>query len=198
MPERMCIVTREVRDEAALIRFARSPDGEVVPDLQRKLPGRGVWVSLDKAMVAEAIRRGLFARGFAAPSKAEPVLVERIAELLRAQVVSHLSLARKAGEALTGFMKVEEALKRGPVRLLFHASDASEDGVRKLDRYAGPKTAICNFLASADLDLAFGRANVVHAAVADGGLADKLVFYVGRLAAYQGLAFRDFRSEHGL
>ncbi len=92
-------------------------------------------------------------------------------------------------------MKVEEALKRGPVRLLLHAAGSSEDGARKLNRYAGPRTAICGFLTPDDLDLAFGRANVVHAAVADGGLAERLVFHVARLARYEGYAFRAVGSE---
>ena len=172
------------------MRFVRSPDGEVVPDLQRKLPGRGVWVSLERAKVAEAVKKGLFARGFHAASRADEALPGRVAELLRQQAVAHLSLARKAGEAVAGAVKVEEALKRGRVKLLFHATDARPDGVGKLDRFAGPETKICNVLASADLDLAFGRANVVHAAVADGGLAAKLASYVTRFSRYEGLDFR--------
>lgn len=189
MPERMCIVTRAVMDEPDLVRFVRSPDGDVVPDLARKLPGRGVWVTVERAKVAEAVAKGLFSRGFKAQSKADAALAGRLGELLRQQVVSTLSLARKAGEALCGFTKVEEALKKGPVRLLFQAAGTSEDGGRKLSRLAGPRTMVCGFLNSADLDLAFGRENVVHAAVADGGLAERLVFHVARLARYEGFEF---------
>jgi predicted RNA-binding protein YlxR (DUF448 family) len=189
LPERMCIVTREVMDEDRLLRFVRSPDGDVVPDLARKLPGRGVWVALERAKVAEAAAKGLFSRGFKAQSKATGELAERVGQMLRQQTVQHISLARKAGEAVTGFMKVEEALKRGPVRLLFHAAGSGEDGARKLNRLAGPRTSICGFLTPDDLDLAFGRANVVHAAVADGGLAGRLVLHVARLARYEGFEF---------
>lgn len=185
----MCIVTRVVMDEDRLVRFVRSPDGLVVPDLARKLPGRGVWVSAERGKVAEAAAKGLFSRGFKAQSKAPDDLLERLGQLLRQQVVQHLSLARKAGEAVTGFMKVEEALRRGPVRLLFHAAGSGEDGARKLNRLAGPQTVICGFLPPDDLDLAFGRANVVHAAVADGGLAGRLVLHVVRLARYEGFEF---------
>ncbi len=194
MPERMCIVTREVKDEADLLRFVRSPEGEVVPDLARKLPGRGVWVSLTRDKVADAAAKGLFARGFKAPCKAAPELADGVGKLLRGQVTSHLSLARKAGEALSGFTKVEEALRRGPVRLLLHAAGSAGDG-GKLDRLAGPRTVICGFLTPDDLDLAFGRTNVVHAAVADGGLAERLLFHVTRLARYEGYAFRAVGSE---
>jgi uncharacterized protein len=187
MVERMCIVTREVLDEEALIRFVRSPEGTVVPDLKRKLPGRGVWVALDRMKVAEAQSRNLFARGFGGQSSAPEGLADQVGVLLRQQAVSLLSLARKAGEALAGFMKVEEALRKGPVRVLLHASDASDDGAKKLDRLKQPETLISQYFAAQDLDLAFGRGNVVHAAVAAGGLAEKLVLAIRRGAAYEGI-----------
>jgi uncharacterized protein len=187
MVERMCIVTRVVKDEDALVRFVRSPEGAVVPDLRRKLPGRGVWVSLERALVTDAAKRNLFSRGFAAQSTAPVDLAEMVAKLLRQQAVAFLSLARKAGEALAGFMKVDEAMRKGPVRVLLHAPEAAGDGVRKLDRLAQPDTLIFRHFSSADLDLAFGRTNVVHAAVASGGLSEKLVFHMRRMAAYDGL-----------
>ena len=134
----MCIVTREVKDEAELIRFVRSPDGVAVPDLGRKLPGRGVWVSLDKKILAEAVRKKLFSRGFAAETTIPPDLPDMVANLLRQQVLSLLSLAKKAGEAVAGFMKVEEMLGRGRAKLLFHGTDAALDGCRKLDKLAEP------------------------------------------------------------
>lgn len=185
----MCIVTRETGEEADLIRFVRSPDGVVVPDLQRKLPGRGVWVSLSRERVAEAIKRQAFARGFGEACTVEPDMADRVARLLRTQTVSHLSLARKAGEAVQGFTKVEEALRKGPVRLLLHAVEAAPDGCQKLDRLAQPATLICKLLQGAEMDLAFGRANVIHAAVAAGGLADKLVYFIQRMAKYDGMDF---------
>ncbi len=195
MPERMCIVTRQVKEDADLLRFVRGPDGEVVPDLARKLPGRGVWVGLGRETLREAVAKGLFARGFKAPSKAGPELADLAGVLRRRQVTQHLSLARKAGEALSGAFKVEEALRRGPVRLLFHAAGSGSDGAAKLDRLAGPRTVICGFLSPDDLDLAFGRTNVVHAAVADSGLAERLLFHVARLARYEGYGFNGYGSQ---
>lgn len=198
MPERMCIVTREVRDEAELLRFARAPDGTVVPDLARKLPGRGVWVSLSREKLAEAVRKGLFARGFQAASTADGELPGRVAGLLRQQIVSHLSLARKAGEAVAGATKVEEVLRKGRAGLLFHAAEARPDGVRKLNRLAGPGVQVSNVLAGADLDLAFGRANVVHAAVTEGGLAARITSHVMRYSRYEGLVLGPDGPEDGL
>lgn len=187
MVERMCIVTREVKDEDALVRFVRSPEGVVVPDLKRKLPGRGVWVSLDRAKVAEAQTRNLFARGFGEQSSAPADMADQVGAQLRQQAISLLSLARKAGEALAGFMKVEDALRKGPVRVLLHGSDASDDGSKKLDRLKQPETLVSQYFAVQDLDLAFGRGNVVHAAVAAGGLAERLVLAIRRGAAYEGI-----------
>jgi predicted RNA-binding protein YlxR (DUF448 family) len=194
----MCIVTREVREETGLIRFVRGPDGAVVPDLARKLPGRGVWVSLDRKILAEAVRRKLFSRGFAAETTMPPDLPDMVAKLLRQQALSLLSLAKKAGEAVQGFTKVEEMLGRGRARLLFHGTDAALDGCRKLDRLAGPEVERIVLFERRELDLAFGRPNVVHAAVAKGGLADKLSAAVRRIEMFEGLAVpaEDLKREY--
>lgn len=185
----MCIVTRESGPEETRIRFARSPDGVVVPDVARKLPGRGVWVSLSRSKVAEAVKRKAFLKGFEADCQVAPDLELVVRGLLRQQAVSHLSLARKAGEAVQGFTKVEAALGKGPVRLLFHAQEAAADGTRKLNRLAQAETLVCNLLHLSEMDLAFGRANVIHAAVAAGGLAERLVYYIQRMAKYDDLEF---------
>ena len=183
----MCILTREVKDEADLIRFVRSPDGVAVPDLARKLPGRGVWVSLDRKVLAEVVKKKLFSRGFAAETTMPPDLPDMVAKALRQQALSLLSLAKKAGEAVAGFMKVEEMLGRGRAKLLFHGTDAALDGCRKLDKLAGPGVAIIVLFERRELDLAFGRPNVVHAAVAKGGLAEKLSEAVRRIEMFEGL-----------
>jgi predicted RNA-binding protein YlxR (DUF448 family) len=184
LAERMCIVSREVMDEAALIRFVRGPSGEAVPDLARKLPGRGVWVALSRARVAEAAKKNLFSKGFSADTKAAADLPETIGQLLRKAALSYLSLAKKAGEAVAGFGKVEEMLARGRARVLVHAAEASADGTRKLDRMAAPEVIKIGLFHVDELDLAFGRSNVIHAAVAKGGLAEKLLAAVRRIEIY--------------
>jgi predicted RNA-binding protein YlxR (DUF448 family) len=183
----MCIVTRTVKDEAELIRFVRSPDGVAVPDLARKLPGRGVWVSLDRGVLAEAVKKKLFSRGFSAETTIPPDLPDMVSNQLRQQVLSLLSLAKKAGEAVAGFMKVEEMLGRGRAKMLFHGTDAALDGCRKLDRLAAPEVERVALFERRELDLAFGRPNVVHAAVAKGGLAEKLSAAVRRIVMFEGL-----------
>jgi uncharacterized protein len=181
----MCIVTREEAGEDKLIRFALSPDGQVVPDLQAKLPGRGVWVTCARKILGDAIKRQAFARGFEAEAQVPDGLADVVYGLLRKQAINHLSLARKAGEAVQGFTKVEEALRKGPVRLLMHTAGSSADGAAKLDRLKQAETIVSDSFVSDEMDLAFGRSNVVHAAVAAGGLAEKLVLCLERLKSFE-------------
>ena len=181
--DRMCIVTREVRGEAELIRFVRGPDGAVVPDLNRKLPGRGVWVSLNKAKVAEAVKRRAFARGLG-DAEAGIDLPGQVGGLLRKAALSYISLAKKAGEAVAGAAKVEEMVASGRARLVIHAREAAQNGRQKIDNLSGPGVETLGFFTSNELDLAFGRANVIHAAVAKGGLAEKLLQAARRAEAY--------------
>lgn len=186
--ERTCIVTRTVADPERLIRFAAGPDGAVVPDLRGDLPGRGVWVTLSRRQVEEAVRRRLFGRGFKAEVTAAPELAELTGRLLRRQALSYLSLANKAGLVSAGYDRVEAALGSGAVRVLIAARDGAPDGRGRLARRlaaAGPEGELVESLESAELDLALGRTNVIHAAVAKGGLAEKFLTAVRRAEAYE-------------
>jgi hypothetical protein len=184
LPERTCIVTREAKDEAELIRFVRSPDGRVVPDLARKLPGRGVWVGLNRELVSRAVAGNLFSRGFKAQTAADADLPDQVASLLRRHTLGYLALARKAGEAVAGFAKVEEMAGSGRACVLIHAVESSPDQNRKLDRFAGEETAIVNLFSGDELGLAFGRPHVVHAALARGRIAENFLAGVRRMKTY--------------
>jgi uncharacterized protein len=186
--DRMCIVTRVVKSDDDLIRFALAPDGSVVPDLKRKLPGRGVWVSLDRKVLNDAIKRKMFSRGFGTEAKAGPELADLVGTRLRKEALAALSLTRKAGLGLSGFMKVEEALTKGNVRMIFHASDGSVDGRQKLDRKCAENVIVFAHFSADELNLAFGGSNVIHAAVANGGLAEKLLDYARKIAQYESLS----------
>jgi uncharacterized protein len=190
LPERTCIVTREQKPEAELIRFVLSPEGQVVPDLKRKLPGRGCWVTRSRELVAEAVKRQAFARALEKSAKADPGLPDLIGTLIRKDLVQALSLCRKAGLAVSGFTKVEDALSKGHVRALIHVSTAGQDGAAKLNRKCGPNCAILDFFAPHELDLAFGRENVVHAAINEGGQARNLLDLVNSLAQYENLKIK--------
>lgn len=182
--DRTCIVTREVLDEQHLVRFVRGPDGAVVPDINRKLPGRGVWVSLSRTKVAEAIKRRAFNRGLGEVT-AGADLPDQVGGLLHKAALSYMSLAKKAGEAVTGAAKVEEMVASGRARLVIHAREAAQNGRQKIDSLSGPSVETLSLFTSTELDLALGRANVIHAAVAKGGLAEKLLQAVRRAEAYE-------------
>jgi predicted RNA-binding protein YlxR (DUF448 family) len=174
---RMCAVTREVRPIDELIRFVVSPTGEVVPDLKRKLPGRGLWVSASRRAVAEAVRRNQFGKGFKRAVQVSPALSETTESLLERSLVEALAMAAKAGQVVSGFGKVETALAQRQVQVLVHAADGAADGIRKLDAIVRQNAGIndesrelpvVTALTSEQLDLALGRSNVIHAALLAG------------------------------
>ncbi len=134
MNGRMCIVTRESGSPETLIRFVAGPDGSVVPDLKRALPGRGCWVTAERELVDRAVAKKLFARALKADVKAAPDLGAVIDRLLAAQLAGMMNLARKAGEFVTGSMKVDAAVRSGAALAVFHSLDAAPDGVRKIDQ----------------------------------------------------------------
>jgi predicted RNA-binding protein YlxR (DUF448 family) len=185
--ERLCIATRQVRPVGALIRFVVGPDGAVVPDLKRRLPGRGVWVTARRNVVAEAVRRRAFSRGFKAEVRVSPELPGEVDRLLELSALNALSMAYKAGAVIQGFAKVEAAVAAVPLAALIRARDAGEESGRKLAAafrwragerrgQAGKDQAgegqaaekIVEAFTSAQLDLALGRLNVVHAALLAG------------------------------
>jgi predicted RNA-binding protein YlxR (DUF448 family) len=188
--ERMCVVTREVRPVADLIRFVVGPGGEAVPDLKSKLPGRGVWVTATHDALADAVKRKTLARGFKRQVRLTGDLVEQTERLLESAVLDALAMAGKAGLVATGFGKTETALANDRVVGVIHAAEAASDGVRKLDaaqRRLTPdgKIAVISGLTSAQLDLALGRANVIHAALLAGSASDTFLARFRRLERFR-------------
>jgi predicted RNA-binding protein YlxR (DUF448 family) len=175
--ERMCAVTRAVRPIDELIRFVVAPSGEVIADLKRKLPGRGLWVSASHKAVAEAVRRNHFSKGFKRDVRVAPTLPKDTENLMLRGAVEALAMAAKAGQVVAGFSKVEGALQAHQAVALIHAADGAADGIRKLDailrQKAGkaaesPEFPVIGVLTSEQLDLALGRSNVIHAALLAG------------------------------
>ena len=188
--ERLCVATRTVRPVADLIRFVVGPDGEAVPDLKRKLPGRGVWVTATQDALGDAIRRRVFARGFKRDVRLPADLLERTDRLLERSALDALAIAGKASLVATGFAKVETALLREQVVALLHAAEAAPDGVKKLDsamRHGAQAgvIAIIRILTSAQLDLALGRPNVIHAALIAGPSSDTVLARLRRLERFR-------------
>jgi hypothetical protein len=190
-PERTCIVTRTKGAPEDMIRFVVGPGAVVVPDIRRKLPGRGVWVTASADRVNEAVKRQAFARGFKAKVTASAALATEIEALLAQDCLQALSIANKAGQVVTGFGKVEETIAAGAVAGLVHASGCGADGVRKLGqslrRRFGSESARprIELFESGQLDLALGRANVIHAALIAGPASEAFLGRCRRLALYR-------------
>lgn len=179
-PERRCIVTRATGPRDGLIRFAISPDGELVPDLAERLPGRGLWLTARRDIVRRACTENLFSKAARRHVSVPADLSDRLADLLDRRCLDLIGLARRAGEAVAGFEKVRAAEKSGKVALLIEASDGAADGRDKLER-ALPGAETLSLWTAAELGAPFGRDRVVHAAVLAGGLADRLVREAARL-----------------
>lgn len=194
MNDRTCIVTRKAGSADELIRFVAAPDGTVTPDLKRALPGRGCWVTARRDIVEEAMRKNLFARSL----KEGVTVPDGLAALIDMVMVKYLQgalgLSRKAGQLLTGAAKVEGAIRSGEAILVLHAADAAQDGVRKMDQArkavamaGGPDIPALKLLASAEMDLALGGGNVIHAAALRGPAGEGLAKKAMALARYRGL-----------
>jgi predicted RNA-binding protein YlxR (DUF448 family) len=191
-PLRLCAVSRARRPPEELVRFVAGPDGSITPDLARRLPGRGVWVDATRKSVAAAVRQKVFARSLKRQVAVPPELPTLVERLMAKRLAEALSLANKAGLVVAGFAKVEELIGRRRAVALIHAAEAAPDGVTKLDRQfkglLGPDAAAgatVGELTGAELSLAMGRPNVIHAAAAGGGAAHRLIEEARRLRRYR-------------
>ena len=189
---RRCIVTRTERDPADLIRFVADPSGAIVPDLARKLPGRGVWVTAERAVVEAATKGNAFAKSLKRQVTVAATLPETVDALFIRHVLAALSLANKAGLVSTGNEKVEKLLDSGQAVALLHGSDGTSEGRRKLDRKFTAiqrdkqlPVPIVDWLTIEQLSLAMGRSNVVHAALIQGGATRRFLKEAERLQRYR-------------
>lgn len=178
-PERRCLVTGQSDEKAGLIRFVTGPEGQVVPDLLGKLPGRGYYVSADRDTLTAAVERRVFSRGARMQVSTPDGLVDAIEAGLARRVVDLIAMARKAGLALAGFEKVRGALAGQNVKVLFQASDGSERGKGKLWTPEGARWF--GMLTADELGMAFGRTRVIHGAILAGGLTPRVVEEAAKL-----------------
>ena len=200
-PERKCILSGEHASRDALVRLAISPDGDVLPDVLARAPGRGAWIGVDRAELENALEkgklRGALARAFRGATLSVPAdLPDRIEQALTRALTDRLGLELKAGRLLLGSDRIAENARAGNVAWLGHAADAGEDGTRKLDqawRVGGDAEGsglrgITLPLDRAALSVALGRDNVVHLALTDPAAAQRLAVPLQRLLRFQGRA----------
>jgi predicted RNA-binding protein YlxR (DUF448 family) len=193
--ERTCILTRATGDRDSLIRLALSPEGEVLPDVRARAPGRGAWIGVDRAALEKAMANGklgaALARAFKGAAFALPSdLGEQIEAALRRAALDRLGLEARSGTLLSGREKIEVAARRGEVHLLLHAADAGEDGCRGLDQAwrtgGGGAQGLVIPAERAILSLALGRQNVVHVALIDRAAAARVRQALERWRAFIG------------
>jgi hypothetical protein len=189
--QRLCAVTGAPRPVAEMIRFVLAPDGTVVPDVKKKLPGRGIWVTATRHALTTAVARRIFARGFRRDVRVPDDLVASTERLLERSALDALAIARKAGQVAAGFHKAEAALAHARVAGLVHAAEAGNDGIRKLAAariravQKLDNIAIVTTLSGAQLDLALGRPNVVHAALLSGPESNTFMTRMARLERFR-------------
>jgi uncharacterized protein len=203
--ERTCIVTGSKGAPEAMLRFALGPDGSVIPDIRRKLPGRGVWTRLSFETVSRAASKQIFSRAFRTKADAPASLAEAVDALLERDALQSLSIANKAGLVAAGAFKVDAAIESGGVSALIQASDGAADGAAKRVQVLtaklgqGAKTiARVDLFTSRQLDLALGRANVIHAALKQGAASSAFLARADRLRRYRAReADATTRTERG-
>lgn len=193
MNDRTCIVTRKEAESDDLIRFVVGPDSVVVPDIKRSLPGRGCWVSADRLHMDKAAAKNLFARAFKAQVTVPADLGAMVDGLLARYALGMLGMARKAGAIALGATKVESAVRSGLALCVLHANEASQDGIRKISQarratvhLGGPAVGAYKLFSEADLSLALGGTNVIHAAVLAGDAGKAVLKRMVALDRYRG------------
>jgi len=201
--ERTCALSRELKPVAEMSRFVVGPGGEVVPDVKRKLPGRGIWVTGTRAAIEEAVKRNVFGRGFKRDVRTAGDLAAGSERLLERAVLDALAIAAKAGLVVAGFAKVEASIERDDVLAVLHAADAATDGTRKLNAALHRKIqekpreiAIVAQLTGAQLDLALHRPNVVHAALLAGPVSDTFLARAKRFERFRAGDSPELVSAH--
>jgi predicted RNA-binding protein YlxR (DUF448 family)/ribosomal protein L30E len=183
-PQRRCLLTREVKGRDQMIRFVLDPAGQVVPDVDGRLPGRGMWLSAERNVLNRAAGANLFARAARRPARVEANLAEQVERLLVGRTLDCLGLARRAGQVAVGFEQVRACLRSSSAAVLIAAADSAPDGRGKLHRLA-PDLPVITAFSRAELGAALGRDGVVHVAVAPGRLAQRLLCYTRRLAGFR-------------
>lgn len=183
-PLRRCIATRRILPKERLIRFVVDAEGVVVPDLEGRLPGRGLWLQARRDVVETACAKSSFAKAARIQVKVPDVLAERVEALLRRRCLDLIGLARRASQVAAGFEQARGWLRDGRAGVLIAASDGADGGRGKLAALAR-EVPLVELFTAAELGAALGRERAVHVALARGSLARRLVLEATRLAGFR-------------
>lgn len=181
---RKCIVTGEVKDKEELLRFVIAPDLTVVPDLHKKLPGKGIYVTNSRKMLETAVKKNLFAKSAKQKVTVSAALVDLTEKLLQKQSLNVFSLAKKAGVLVLGLEKVLELLKKEKVAFIVEAIDAGEDSRARV-ALAAKNLEIFKLFSVEELDQALNKVNTVHAALIKSEMAQMVHKEFDKLAKFR-------------
>ena len=177
--ERTCIATGQVLSKSELVRFVLGPNSLIYPDLENKLPGRGIWVKADRSAIMKAEKGQLFSRAAKQSAECLENLAEQVENLIANRIITLIGLSRKSGQCICGYEKVKDWLKKDIAKVLIQSSDGSSRGKSRLRTPDDGKFIDC--LSSKELGKAFGRENITHCALASGGLTQRIVEDAQRL-----------------
>ncbi len=169
-PNRTCLATGAEKAKEELLRFTLTPDRQVIPDFNKKLPGKGFYLTNSRAVLNQAVAKNIFKK-FGKNTKVDPNLGDIVENILKNRALDAINLAKKAGSLITGFEKVRENLQKGKVAFIIEATDAGSDGAAKIRNAAG-NTEILTLFEVEELDKALNRVNTVHAALLKGKMAE--------------------------
>jgi predicted RNA-binding protein YlxR (DUF448 family) len=188
---RRCIVSGDSRAPERMVRFVVGPDGDIVPDIAHKLPGRGYWVGAERALIRRAVEREAFSKAARTKVVHPADLAFRVEALIVARLGELLGLARRAGVLTLGFAKVEPLLKSqaGRIAALVEASNSGGADRGKLIGIArrNPGIRVVGCLTDEEIGVALGRENVIHACLSQGPLADRFLSEAERLGGFRVL-----------
>lgn len=199
VPDRRCVITGEVSPAERLVRLALGPDGTIAPDVHGKAPGRGAWIGVDRATLEAAQAKGKLKGGLSRALQDSNFTIPddlgaRIEAQLERATLDRLGLESRSGSLLSGNEKIETAARKGQVRLLLHASDAGEDGRKKLaqawrvgeDAEGSGREGRVLPVDRSTLSMALGRENAVHLAIIDARAADRVLAHLSRWQFFTG------------
>ncbi|MDD2365503.1 MAG: DUF448 domain-containing protein [Desulfuromonadaceae bacterium] len=190
IPQRTCLGCRVSKDKQQLLRFIQTPEMEIYPDLDNKLPGRGAYTCNSIHCVATAVDRQQFKRSFKqnVTVMQSDVLIDYLRKQLSLRIIGLIGLANKAGLITAGSSLVTDMLKgRNKPGLIIIAADISEAIGSKIitcaDYNKVPRRMV---LTKDDLGAVLGKAPKSAISIASSGFVAQLIKAIDRYRNFLG------------